>query len=123
MNNISLIGRLTHDPELRYPANGHAVANFSIAVDRPFKNQQGEKEADFIRVVAWRKLAELCTEYLRKGRQVGIEGRLQIRSYEDKEGVRRTIAEVVANNVDFLGGRQQDDAPRRDSPQDEAPPF
>ena len=107
LNRIILIGRLTHDPELRYtPSEGVAVATFSLAVDRPFTNQKGEKETDFIRIVVWRKQAETCANYLSKGRMVAVEGRLQIRSYEDKEGIRRTAAEVVASGVTFLDSRK-----------------
>ena len=98
MNHITLIGRLTRDPELRYTPNGVAVANFDLAVDRPGK----EKETDFIRIVAWQKQAELCANYLKKGRLVGIEGRLQIRGYETTDGQKRKVAEVVANYVQFL---------------------
>lgn len=103
LNKVILIGRLAQEPELRYTSSeGTAVANFNLAVDRPFTNQKGEKEADFIRIVAWRKLAENCSTYLSKGRKVAVEGRLQIRSFEDREGIRRSVAEVVANNVVFL---------------------
>ncbi len=103
LNEVVLIGRLTRDPELRHtPGNGIAVATFTIAVDRPFKNQQGEKEADFIPVITWRKQAEACANYLKKGSLVAVSGRLQIRSYDDKEGVRRKTAEIVANAVKFL---------------------
>lgn len=103
LNQVVLIGRLTHDPELRYTAGGGvAVATFSIAVDRPFTNQQGERETDFINIVTWRKLAENCANYLKKGQMAAVVGRLQVRSYDDREGIRRKIAEVVANNVQFL---------------------
>ncbi len=103
LNQVVLIGRLTRDPELRYtPGNGVPVATFDIAVDRPFKNQQGEREADFIPIVTWRKLAETCANYMRKGKLVAVTGRLQIRSYEDKEGIRRKVAEIVADQVRFL---------------------
>ena len=102
LNKVILIGRLTRDPELKYTTNGIAVANFSLAVDRPYTNQQGEKETDFIRIVTWRKLAEVCAQNLGKGRLVAIEGRLQVRSYDDQNGVRRLISEVVAENVRFL---------------------
>lgn len=103
LNLVVLIGRLTRDPELRYtPGNGTAVATFTLAVDRPFTNRQGEKEADFIRIVTWDKLAENCANYLQKGRLVAATGRLQIRSYEDKEGARRQSTEVVARDVRFL---------------------
>lgn len=102
LNKVVLIGRLTRDPELRYTGTGNAVASFALAVDRPFKNQQGERDTDFIRIVTWRKLAELCANNLGKGRLVAVEGRLQIRNYEDKEGVRKQAAEVVADSVTFL---------------------
>lgn len=101
-NKIILIGRLTADPELRYTPSGAAVAKFTLAVDRGRKNQQGEKETDFIDIVTWQKLAETCANYLKKGRLVVAEGRLQIRSYEDNQGVRRKAAEVIAENVRFL---------------------
>lgn len=109
MNHVVLIGRLTKDPELRYTPNGVAVANFSLAVDRDFVNQAGERETDFIPVVVWQKLAETCANYLRKGRLAAVQGRLQVRSYETQEGQRRWISEVVASNVQFLDraeGRQ-----------------
>ncbi len=103
LNLVVLIGRLTRDPELRYtPGNGTAVATFTLAVDRSFVNKQGEKEADFINIVTWDKLAETCANYLQKGRLVAVTGRLQIRSYDDREGVRRKAAEVVARDVRFL---------------------
>jgi single-strand DNA-binding protein len=103
LNRIILIGRLTRDPELRFtPANGVPVAQFTIAVDRPFVNQKGEREADFIRIVTWRKLAETCANNLTKGRLVAVDGRLQIRSYEGQDGQRRYVTEVVADTVRFL---------------------
>ncbi len=103
LNLVVLIGRLTRDPELRHtPGNGTAVATFALAVDRPFTNRQGEKEADFINIVTWDKLAENCANYLQKGRLVAVTGRLQIRSYDDREGNRRWITEVVARDVRFL---------------------
>ena len=103
LNRIILIGRLTRDPELRFtPANGVPVAQFTIAVDRPFLNQKGEREADFIRIVTWRKLAETCANNLTKGRLVAVDGRLQIRSYEGQDGQRRYVTEVVADTVRFL---------------------
>jgi len=101
LNRIVLIGRLVADPQLRYTQSGTAVANFRIAVDRPFPNQQGERETDFIDVVAWRKLAETIANNLNKGRLVGVDGRLQVREYEH-EGQRRRTAEVVADSVEFL---------------------
>lgn len=105
MNRVILIGNLTKDPELRYTPNGVAVTTFTLAINRPRTNQAGEREADFINVVAWQKLADLCATYLRKGRQAAVEGRLQTRSYDNKEGKKVYVTEVVAENVQFLGGR------------------
>lgn len=102
LNRVILIGRLARDPELRYTTSGIAVATFAIAVDRPFTSQSGEREADFIDVVVWRKLAETVANHLSKGRLVAVEGRLQTRSYDDSNGVRRKVTEVVADNVRFL---------------------
>ena len=113
MNKIILIGRLVADPELRYTQSGIPVCNFRLAVDRPFTNQSGEREADFIDIVVWRKTAENVAKFMSKGRQVAVEGSLQIRSYDDNNGIRRRTAEVQANSVEFLGsaagGRSQDD--------------
>ncbi|BCU83394.1 single-stranded DNA-binding protein A [Polycladomyces abyssicola] len=102
LNRVVLIGRLTRDPELRYTPSGVAVASFTIAVDRRFTNQQGERETDFIPIVTWRQLAENCANYLKKGRLVGVDGRLQVRSYENNEGRRVWVTEVVADDVRFL---------------------
>jgi len=102
LNRVILIGRLTADPQLRYTQSGIAVGNFRLAVDRPFTNQQGERETDFIDIVVWRRLAETCANNLGKGRLVAVEGRLQIRYYEAQDGGRRQAAEVVADNVRFL---------------------
>ncbi|MBI3975936.1 MAG: single-stranded DNA-binding protein [Armatimonadetes bacterium] len=102
LNRVILIGRLTRDPELRYVPSGQPVASFSLAVDRPFTNQAGERETDFIDIVAWRKLADQVSQHLSKGRLVAVEGRLQIRSYETQDGQKRKVAEVVADAVRFL---------------------
>lgn len=102
LNRIVLIGRLTKDPELRYTPSGIAVATFTLAVDRNYKSAQGERETDFINIVTWRQLAELCANYLSKGKLAAVDGRLQIRSFEGQDGQRRTVAEVVADNVRFL---------------------
>ncbi len=118
LNVVVLVGRLVRDPEIRYTPAGVAVGSFTVAVDRPFTNQQGERETDFVDVVVWRKLAETCASHLGKGRLVGVEGRLQIRSYETPEGQRRRVAEVVARDVRFLdrpreaagGGPEQETA-------------
>ena len=106
MNQILVIGRLTRDPELRYTPNGKAVTNFTVAVDRTFTNADGTRETDFIDVVAWNKLGEIVSGNLQKGRLVGVEGRLQIRSWEAQDGSKRKSAEIVANSVQFLDGRK-----------------
>lgn len=107
LNRIILIGRLTRDPELRFTPNGRAVCQFTLAVDRPFTNQDGNREADFINIVVWGKQAETSAQYLAKGRMTAVEGRLQIRSYEGNDGNRRYVTEVIADRVSFLpsGGR------------------
>lgn len=105
MNKVFLIGRLTRDPELRYTGSNTAVATFSIAVNRTFQNQQGEREADFINIVVWRKQAENVKNYLSQGSQVAIDGRIQTRSYDDNNGQKRYVTEVVADNVEFLGSK------------------
>ena len=105
MNKVFLIGRLTRDPELRYTGSNTAVATFSIAVNRNFANAQGEREADFINIVVWRKQAENVKNYLSQGSQVAIDGRIQTRSYDDQNGQKRYVTEVVADNVEFLGSK------------------
>jgi single-strand DNA-binding protein len=102
MNSIVLVGRLTRDPELRYVASGDPVANFALAVERAYRNADGEREVDFIDIVAWRKLAENVAKYTGKGHLVGVHGRLQIRFYETQDGQKRKVAEVVADTVRFL---------------------
>ncbi|MBI2252158.1 MAG: single-stranded DNA-binding protein, partial [Armatimonadetes bacterium] len=100
-----LIGRVTADPELRYTPSGKPVVNFVIAVDRP-KNADGKKEADFVTIVAWQKLAEICANYLNKGKLIAIDGRLQVRSFETQDGQKRKVYEVVANNMQMLSPRE-----------------
>lgn len=102
LNRVILIGRLTRDPEMRYTPAGVAVTQFTLAVDRPFTSQGGEREADFIPIVTWRQLAETCAEYLKKGRLTAVEGRIQVRNYENNEGKRVYVTEVIADNVRFL---------------------
>lgn len=104
LNRVILIGRLTRDPELKYIPSGTPVASFTLAVDRPFTNKQGERETDFVPIVVWRKQAENCANYLGKGSLVAVDGRLQVRSYE-QDGQRRYITEVVAEDVRFLDRR------------------
>ena len=102
LNHITIMGRLTRDPELRRTGSGIAVASFSVAVDRDFgKNENGEKETDFIDCVAWRQTGEFISKYFTKGSMIVVSGRLQIRSWTDKEGNKRRTAEVVADNVYF----------------------
>ena len=108
LNRIELIGRLTRDPEVRYISGGHPMAQFTVAVNRDFKNAAGEREADFVRCVTWRKLAEQVGQYCAKGRLVAVEGRLQTRNYEAPDGSRRTITEVVGDRVWFLDSRRVD---------------
>lgn len=111
MNRVLLVGRLTKDPDLRYTPNGVAVATFTLAVNRTFTNQQGEREADFINCVIWRKQAENVANFLKKGSLAGVDGRLQTRNYEGQDGKRVYVTEVVAENVQFLeprnGGEQR----------------
>jgi len=102
MNNVVLIGRLVRDPDMRYTPNGVAVTTFTLAVDRPFSNNKGEKEADFIPIVVWRQLAEACANHLSKGRLVAVQGRIQTRQYENNEGRKVNAVEVVADTVRFL---------------------
>ena len=107
LNKIILMGRLTRDPELRRTGTGTAVTSFSLAVDRDFKSQSGEKETDFIYIVAWRSTAEFVSKYFTKGRMAVVEGRLQIRDWTDKDGGKRRSAEVVADNV-YFGDSKRD---------------
>lgn len=102
LNKVILIGRLTKDPELKSLPNGVSVATFTLAVDRSFTNQQGEREADFIPIVTWRGLADTCGKYLNKGRLTAVSGRMQTRNYDTPEGQKRYITEVVADEVQFL---------------------
>ncbi len=102
LNRVVLIGRLTADPELRYTPNGVPVASFRLAVDRQFKSQGGERETDFINIVAWRKSAEFAANYLTKGRLISVEGRLQVRQWTTQDGQRRTSYDVVADNIQGL---------------------
>ena len=107
INRVVLVGRLTRDPELRYTANGAAVASFTVAVNRQFTNSQGEREADFINCVIWRKAAENFSNFTNKGSLVGIDGRLQTRNYENQEGRRVFVTEVVCDSVQFLEPKNQ----------------
>ena len=110
LNHIVLMGRLTRDPELRYTGSNVPVASFSIAVDRDFgRGENGEKQTDFINVSAWRQTGEFVSKYFTKGSMIVVSGRLQIRDYTDRDGNRRTAAEVVADNVYFGESKRRDD--------------
>jgi|SRR5690625_360792 len=107
INRTVLVGRMTKDCDLRYTQNGKAVGNFTLAVNRPFKNQQGEQEADFINCTIWGKAAENLANYMGKGGQVGVDGRIQTRNFEGQDGKRVYITEVVADSVQFLESKKQ----------------
>ena len=102
MNKVFLIGRLGADPEMRSTTQGIPVTNFNIAVDRRFKKADGTKETDWFTIIAWRQLGELCNQYLKKGQQVAVDGSIQTRSYENKEGQKVKVFEIVADNIQFL---------------------
>ena len=110
LNKCQIIGNLGADPDMRYVASGDAVTTFSVAVNERWKNRDGEQQerTEWFRVVVWRGLAETCAQYLQKGRQVYVEGRLQTRSWEDKSGSKQYRTEVIADRVQFLSGRQPD---------------
>lgn len=110
LNHVVLMGRLTRDPELRHTATGTAVASFALAVDRDFKGQDGERETDFIDIVAWRSTAEFVSNYFTKGRMAVVSGRLQIRNWTDKDGGKRRSAEVIADSVYFGDSKRDSDA-------------
>lgn len=105
INTVALTGRLTRDPELRYTGNGNAVVSFNLAVNRKFKNKQGEQEADFIMCQAWRATAEVIANNLNKGSLIGVEGRIQTRNYQDNDGKTVYVTEVVVDTVTFLESR------------------
>lgn len=109
MNKVMLTGRLTRDPEFTTTANGISVCKFSLAVDRKFTNENGEKEADFINIVAWRGLADNCNKYLRKGNKVCVTGVIQTRTYDAQDGTKRYITEVIAEDVEFLSPKTEND--------------
>jgi len=108
MNKVMLIGNLTRDPEVRSTGSGATVCSFSIAVNRRFPNQAGERVTDFFNIVAWRQLGELCGKYLAKGRKVCVVGELQNRSYEAKDGTKRNVTEIIADDIEFLTPRGQE---------------
>ena len=130
LNSITLLGRLVRDPELRRTGSGTAVASFTLAVDRDFKSDRGERETDYIDVVAWRGAAEFASKYFAKGSLCCVSGRLQIRSWTDKEGGKRRSAEVVAEHLYFAGEKRRETEERaaepeefQELPDDESLPF
>ena len=116
MNKVYLIGNLTRDPELAETGSGIKVCRFSIAVNRTYSSSDGERQTDFFNITVWRTQAENCGRYLKKGSKVAVVGSLQNRSYEDKDGVKRTVTDIVANEVEFLSTKnsgEEGDEPRR----------
>lgn len=105
VNKVILVGNLGKDPELRYTPSGAAVATFSLATTNPFKDKEGNRQTEWHNIVAWRQLAEICGKFLHKGKQVYIEGRIQTRSYDDRDGNKRYITEIVADQMQMLGSR------------------
>jgi len=120
INNVVLIGRLTRDAELRYTPSNIAVATFNLAVNRNFKNDNGDREADFINVVMWRQQAENCANWVKKGNLVGITGRIQTRSYDNQQGQRVYVTEVVAESFQIL--EKKDNAANNASMENQIPP-
>jgi single-strand DNA-binding protein len=128
INKAIIIGHSTKDAEIRHTQTGKQVATFTLAVDRDYKTAQGEREADFIPCVAWGKLAEITGKYVTKGKQLAVAGRIQTRNYEDNNGQRRYITEVIVSDLQLLGSRQEQqdqDAPRGFEPMgyDDSLPF
>ena len=127
MNHCTLVGRLTRDPELKYTPSGLPVATFGIAVDRITKDAEGKSEVDFFNIVAWRQKAEFVSQYVTKGARVGIEGRIQIRKYVAQDGTKRSVTEIVADNIESYQQRQDGEQaakPAGDAPVDDfADPF
>lgn len=118
INRVVLVGRLTKNPDLRYTQSGSAVASFTVAVERPFTNQNGDRDADFINCVMWRKAAENFANFTHKGSMVAVEGRLQTRSYENQQGVRVYVTEVVVDNFSLLETKAQSEQYRREHPEE-----
>ena len=121
MNKVILIGNLTRDPELTETPSGVPVCRFTIAVSRDYSDSQGNKETDFFNIITWRGKAETCGKYLKKGNKVAVCGSLQNRSYEDKDGIKRTVTDVIASDVEFLTPKQSEEesvvSVKRDRPQ------
>jgi single-strand DNA-binding protein len=123
MNRVTLVGRLTQKPELRYTGSNLPFVRFSVAVSRTYTNQQGQRETDFINVVAWRKQAENISNFLDKGSLVSVEGRLQTGSYDDKDGNKKYTVEVLADSVQFLESKAQSQSRAQNAPKDEMSPY
>lgn len=130
LNKAILIGRLTRDPEVRYTSSNRAVAQFTIAIDRPFTKEDGTREADFLNVVAWDKIGENVGKYLTKGRLCAVEGRIQTRNYDNDEGRKVYVTEIIASNVQFLEKKQDNsnfenmpEPPMQESKTEEKDPF
>lgn len=119
INNVTLVGRLTKDPDLRYTQSGTAVGQFTLAVNRNFTNQQGDREADFINCVMWRKAAESFANYARKGTLIGLTGRIQTRNYDNQQGQRVYVTEIVVENFQLLESKEVNEQ-RRSSKPDQA---
>lgn len=113
MNKIIVLGRLTKDPEIRYTPSQKVVASFTLAVDRPFTGPDGKREADFIPVVVWGKAAELVGNSCAKGHRLLVEGRLQIRNFDAKDGTKHWVTEIIANNIEFIEKREQKEQPKQ----------
>ena len=122
MNKAFLIGRLTRDPELRYTSSNTPIVNFTIAIDRQFTNRDGQRETDFIRIVAYNKQAENISKYVTKGSLVAVDGRIQTGSYDDKDGKRVYTTDIVADRVQFLDTRNQSAVPSENAPADDISP-
>lgn len=115
MNRVCLNGRLVKNIEIKYTQNNVAVASFTLAVQRKFKNQNGDYESDFINCIAYKKTAELMNEYVKKGDLIGIEGRIQTRSYDDKNGKKVYVTEVIVENVEFLATKKKEEKPKEET--------
>jgi single-strand DNA-binding protein len=123
MNRVTLVGRLTNKPELRYTSNNLPFVRFSVAVNRTYSNQQGQRETDFINIVAWRKQAENVCNFLDKGSLVSVDGRLQTGSYDDKDGNKKYTVEVQADSVQFLESKAQSQARNQNQDRDNVSPY
>ncbi|MFC0690520.1 single-stranded DNA-binding protein [Enterococcus faecalis] len=123
MNNVTLIGRATKDPDLRYTASGAAVATFTLAVNRNYKNQNSDREADYIQCVIWRKPAETLANYVKKGTLLGISGRLQTRNYENQQGQRVYVTEVIVESFYLLESRSQSESREQKTTTSQTPPM